>query len=253
VLLWPLAAHAEVDLVGVVVKAMLAASDEKGRQSALFAAMGRAKTQEDRRALGQLRLFVEGLEADGLDEATIRQRLQSYAEAATEAERDFLVAEARHLEVTLAPPQPGGGAGSPPPGDTGATASAPPASTSTASPRPPPLAPFVPGSPSTGGDTARVLLARLVAVPDPAAAAVLSASVGFGAGHFYAQQPVRGWGFLAAQVAGAGVLAGGLATAPEGEWSDVATAGVVALVVARGIDTALAPGSAHQTAADAFR
>ena len=53
----------------------------------------------------------------------------------------------------------------------------------------------------------------LIAVPDSGVAVGLSAAVGFGSGHFYAQRPGAGVVFLLTQIVGAGIYLGASASA----------------------------------------
>ncbi len=227
--------------VDPTVARMVEASDAATRNAVLFREMGRAATADERAALGHLRLLMEALDKLQLDDATVDQWLRAYAAADDDA-RLRLVEHARRGGL-------GGPAGvenaeAPPPTVTAPTPGLAPGPMVLANPPLP--------APATGQlDIAH--LRRLSQLPDPGAAAVLSSTVGFGAGHFYAQQPVRGWTFLAVETTGAAALAAGLATSPEGEWSTLATGALVGLVVARLCDVALAPGSAHDTVADAFR
>ncbi|MBM4391299.1 MAG: hypothetical protein FJ090_09265 [Deltaproteobacteria bacterium] len=226
-------AWAAADPVPDTVAAMLAAPDAGSMDSVLRARMGKATAPDERQALGQLRHYLDALQAAGKSAELIRQELDRYAREASA--RDWLLAEARNpVDAAAEAPLPGRPpAALPPPFPSASPASSTPLAIDAA--------------------TTRAMLARLAAAPDPGAAAVLSSTIGFGAGHFYARQPDRAWIHLGAQAASGAVLVAGLASAEEGQWTPAATAGLSALVLARLVDIALAPGSAHQTAADAFR
>lgn len=229
-------AWADTDPVPAAVAAMVAASDAASRLQVLRGVMGKATDQADRQALGQLLAYTEAVEAAGMDLEQVRSALARFAESP--ADRDRLLSEARR-------PAPAAGFAAAPPltASTGSVSSSPLL--------PPRLAPTAAGGASA--DEVRALLERAAAAPDPAAAALLSATVGFGAGHFYARQPAPAWTHLGVQSVAGAALVAGLATSGDGEWSALATAGLVSLVLARGVDVATAPGSAHRTAADAFR
>lgn len=94
----------------------------------------------------------------------------------------------------------------------------------------------------------------LVEVPDPGAAAQLSAFPGFGAGHFYAQQPERGAVFAGTQAVGLLMMAGSYAWSVERpqRWANnggpaIGTAGATIFLTSRIVDQVLAPYSAHRT------
>ena len=74
-----------------------------------------------------------------------------------------------------------------------------------------------PPRPDDGALQARALRAELLrmeaAVPDSGVAVGLSAVVGFGSGHFYAQRPGAGMVFLLTQIVGAGLYLGASASA----------------------------------------
>jgi hypothetical protein len=98
-------------------------------------------------------------------------------------------------------------------------------------------------------DSALVEHERFMAsLPDPGAAAVLSGTVGFGAGHFYAKQPQAGFGHLTAQALGLMATAAGFGVdssqAARGLWAG----GGALFLAGRIMDVVTAPQSAHRTA-----
>lgn len=102
-------------------------------------------------------------------------------------------------------------------------------------------------------DMAVVLLQHTV--PNPTTALLSSALVGFGAGHFYANDDDQGWMHLGLQASGLVVFGLGRLIA-EGAWTDLgrrsamgmAWVGVGLTVGSRLVDTATAPDAAHDEA-----
>lgn len=89
-------------------------------------------------------------------------------------------------------------------------------------------------------------------LPDPAAAAVLSTSLGFGAGHFYAGNPQQGSAFFVSQAAGVtaaciggAVATGFIETRDPKAGVPALTTGITLFVLSRMFDIATAPGAAH--------
>jgi hypothetical protein len=82
---------------------------------------------------------------------------------------------------------------------------------------PAPVGPAAPPRPDEAALQARALRAELLrmeaAVPDSGVAVGLSAAIGFGAGHFYAQRPKAGVVFLLTQTVASGLYIGALASA----------------------------------------
>lgn len=114
--------------------------------------------------------------------------------------------------------------------------------------------PFVVGAGSDVPGDPCALARLMVSLPDPGAAAALSGTVGFGTGHFYAEQPGTGLVFLVLEGLAAGLLIGALSTdvadldATELEARQAVTrAGAGLLVLGRSIDTVTAPASARRT------
>jgi hypothetical protein len=105
-----------------------------------------------------------------------------------------------------------------------------------------------PPRPDEGALHARALRAELLrmeaAVPDSGVAAGLSAAVGFGSGHFYAQRPGAGVVFLLTQVVGAGLYFGALASAEPK--LGLAAAGGVAMGLSRLVEVPTAGIAARE-------
>lgn len=99
---------------------------------------------------------------------------------------------------------------------------------------------------------------RCESMPDPGTAAVLSLLLGYGAGHFYAEQPERGWRYVAGHAIVNGVMIGGLVIVYAGvadlDPDQVLMGNVVilsaatAVMVLHAADAAMAPESARKTA-----
>jgi hypothetical protein len=84
----------------------------------------------------------------------------------------------------------------------------------------------------------------------PATATALSASIGFGAGHFYARKDAPGALFLLTQLAGLGLLTGARIPAQEGDvqtTTTMVTAGAVTVTASRLVDLVTAHASARAT------
>lgn len=93
-------------------------------------------------------------------------------------------------------------------------------------------------------------------LPDPGAAAVLSASVGFGAGHFYARNPGVGTPLLFGQGIAAGMMLASGAMPPTARRDPnpgLALAGAGLFLVTRAIDVIAAPYSARRAAREEIR
>jgi len=82
-------------------------------------------------------------------------------------------------------------------------------------------------------------------MPSPGAAAVLSLGVGFGAGHYYANNNLAGGLFTVSQLGGLGVS---YLAAKNGSPAEVTTAGMVLALLSRTIEVAAAPSSAQREA-----
>lgn len=80
-------------------------------------------------------------------------------------------------------------------------------------------------------------------------ALLLSTVAGFGTGHFYARQPVRAIPPLALQAAGLGLAVAGVVESRTDEHAggQLSSLGLSLLVVGRGLDILMTPGSVKRT------
>ena len=99
-------------------------------------------------------------------------------------------------------------------------------------------------------------------LPNPGTAAILSLILGYGAGHFYSEQPERGWRFVAGHALVNGVMFGGLAImyggAADLDADQIAAGNLVILsaatagLILHAADAAMAPESARQTGEECY-
>ena len=87
------------------------------------------------------------------------------------------------------------------------------------------------------------------ALPDPHLAFSLSLTLGFGAGHFYAERPTLGTAFLASQVVGAGLIGLAFPVSQEnpGAANTMLLTGIAVTGCSRFAEAWLAPYSARKT------